>query len=751
MAKGHSEKIWKRTLIITLLLLVVGFGAVIFNLFRWQIIRGEELKGAAMDQSLYSTKLTAQRGTIYDRTGQKKLAESSNVWTVVLEPAYIDDDIKKKLAMDLPVILDMEPSVVEKKLEQNNYFTYLKHRVEIDVKLELEKYLSDNKISQGVRLLDDYKRYYRYGSTASTVLGYIGGENNGLSGIEFQYENELKGTAGRLVSAKNAVGEDMPFQYEQIEDAEDGYDLYLTIDETVQGIVDKYLQQGIDQYVVENGAVGIVMDVKTGGILALSSKGDYDPNEPFTVYDEETRNAIDALPDEEQNEAYMTAINKQWRNKAVSDTYYPGSVFKICVGSMGLESGAITTDSTYTCNGSAMVQGVRIGCWRAGGHGTQTFTEGLCNSCNPYFIHIGSLLGPDEFFKYFEAFGFTEKTGIDLPGESISIYHSVENLNPVELATESMGQNFGITPIQMITAVSAVANGGYLVTPHVVDKVVDAAGNIVKSGNTGYKRQAISEETSKIMSEILNQNTTSGTANNGYIEGYRICGKTGTSEKVAEFNANPERGMQYIASYCGYAPMEDPQYALLVFFDEPQKEQNGGYNGGNAVAGPIFASIMKEILPYLGVKSQYSEEEFNNLDTYTPYVTDLTLDEAYQTIDEIGLNYTVIGDYEDGDTKVSLQIPAAGESIPKDGTVYLYTYGYDEELEVEVPDFSNCSFGDCNYYASIAGVQVRAEGGAAVSSGYARSQNIAAGTKVKPGTVITVSFVDNVITETFLE
>ena len=752
MAKGTTEKMWKRAQLITILLIGIGFGAVILSLFKLQIIQGSDLKGRAMQQSLQTTELTAERGRIFDRTGEKELAYSGKVWTVVLEPAYLQEIDKDQLAGDLARIIDMDYDTVREKLDYTkSYFTYLKRKIDIGMRDEIFDYMETSGITRGIRLLEDFKRYYPYGETGASVLGHVGTDNNGLSGIELQYDAELRGTAGRMINAKNAVGGDMPFQYEQIVNAENGNDLYLTIDETVQSVLDKYVKQGIDQYVVKNGAVAIMMDVNTGAILGLSSQGSYDPNDPFTIYDTEIREQIDALPEEEQSSAYQDAMYKQWRNKAVSDTYYPGSVFKVCVGAMGLDEGVITPDSTFNCVGRAYVEGVEkgIGCWRHSGHGIQTFAQGLCNSCNPYFIHIGQLLGPDTFFKYFEAFGFTEKTGIDLPGESSSIYYTADRLNPAELATESMGQNFGITPVQMITAVSAVANGGYLVTPYVVDRMVDSNGDIVKSASTNHRRQVISEETSKKMSEILAVNVLEGTADSGYVEGYRLAGKTGTSEKMEEMAKNPERGMQYIASYCGYAPADDPQYALLVFFDEPQQEENGGLNGGNAVAGPIFAAIMDELLPYLGVKTQYTEDELKNLDVATPNVTGKTLAEAYEIVEEANLSYKIIGDSDSEDMTVTMQIPQIGTTMPNDGTVFLYTSNFEGDDEVEVPDFKSYSLSDAKYYASLAGIQISTTSSASQQQGFVSAQNIKAGTLVKPGTVVSVTFIDDVITETF--
>jgi len=748
LAKGNIQKLWIRTKIIAILLIFLGFGAIIAKLFLVQIVQGEELKSIAINQSLRTLELTPLRGTIYDRTGEKELAKSSKVWTVALEPMYIGKEKKDIIVDGLSDILEMDKEVILEKANQKLYFTYLKQKVEIDVREQIIEFLEENKISQGVRLIDDYKRYYPYGTTASVVLGYTGNDNNGLSGIEYQYNAQLSGTSGRLVSAKNALGTDMPFQYEQLVPSEKGYDLVLTIDETVQSILDKYIKQGIEQYVVANGAVAIVMDVKTGAILGLSSQGEYDPNQPFVIHDEQLREEIEELTGDEYDAAYMEAVNKQWRNKAVSDTYYPGSVFKMCVSSMGIEEGIITDESSFYCTGVAPIEGYSKGikCWKLHGHGTQTFFEGLSNSCNPYFINVGQQLGPASFFKYFDAFGFTELSGVDLPGETLGIYHSQENLNPVELATESMGQNFGITGIQMISAACAVANGGYLVQPHIVDRIIDSDGNIVSAADTSYKRQVISEETSKKVTEGLQKTVEGGSASNGYVKGYRISGKTGTSEKMSDYLKNPEKGKQYIASLCGFAPAEDPQYALLVFFDEPKREVNGGYYGGNAVAGPIFSSIMSEILPYLGVKSEYTEEEFNNLDTNTPNVTNITLTEAYKVIGNSGLAYKVIGEEGDGEILVSTQIPQIGSPIPKGGTVVLYTSGFEEDGDTEVPDFVGGTLADSEYLATLAGVQIRTNGTAA-SGGTVLRQSVRADEKVKQGTVIELTFIENVVTD----
>ena len=746
----------KKATVLVAALIFAGFGWVIVNLIHWQIFRGEDLSQAALNQSLRSTTLSATRGTIYDATG-KVLAQSASVWTVVLEPAYFEDyedpeAVRRTVAQGLAQILGMDENEVYERTQGNSYFVYLKRRVETDIRDQINEFLEKNEISAGVRLIEDYKRYYPYGTVASTVLGFTGTDGQGLEGLELQYDSELRGTAGRLISSQNAIGTDMPFEYEQYVEAENGYDLVLTIDETVQSVLEKYLAEGVEQFNVKNGAVAIMMDVDTGAILGMATTPTYDPNDPFTIYDEGLQAEIAALSGEEQDKAFNAAQLKQWRNKAVSDTYYPGSVFKMCTYAMGLEEGVVTEQSTFNCGGSIMVEGWNqpIHCWRHSGHGLETFREGLYNSCNPWAIHIGQLLGAETFGKYREAFGFTESTGIDLPGEATTLYHSVSDMAnvAVDLATESFGQNFSITPVHMITAAAAIANGGNLVTPHVVDRVVDQEGNIIKTADTSYRRQVISEETSAAIVDILRENVEHGTATGGYVAGYRICGKTGTSEKMDKWNEDRSKPMEYIASFCGFAPAEDPKYALLVFFDEPDGETNGGYTGGNAVAGPYFAKMMEEILPYLGVEAQYNEEEYAALDTVAPTVTGLTLQEAYEKLESAGLTYSVIGEEDEGNATVTAQVPESGGAVPKDGKVVLYTDGYDESSTyVTVPNFVGYDVTNASYLASISGLQISISGSAS-STAEATSQSVAEGEQVQNGTVISLYFVDNTNAET---
>lgn len=733
MAKGTTVRMWRRTLFVLIALIAVGFGAVVFSLIRLQLIQGPELQQRAVDQQLRDATISAQRGTIYD-CNMTPLAQSATVWTVVLEPAYIKDDkTRETIVNGLSEILGMDKEEVMKHAQKKNAYEILKRKVETEIKDEILAFKDENKIASGVRLVEDYKRYYPFGKFASSILGFTGDESQGLAGLEAEYDEDLTGVAGRLVTAKNAIGTDMPFQYEQKVDAKNGYSLVLSIDQVVQHFLEKNLEEGVINNKVQNRSAGIVINVKTGEILAMAVKGDYDPNDPFTITDPAVAASVQNLPEDQRKEARKNALEAQWRNKAVSDTYYPGSVFKMCTGSMGLEEGVISENSSYTCNGSVNVSGTTIHCWKSG-HGTETFVQGLCNSCNPFFIHIGELLGPTNFFEYFKGFGFTERTGIDLPGEAGSLYYTAEQLNPVELATESFGQNFSITPIQMITACAAVANGGYLVQPHVVKQVIDDKGNIVRTADTSVKRQVISEETSRRMCAILQQNATVGTAKNGYLPGYRVAGKTGTSEKIAQKN---ETGVEeYIASYCGFAPADDPQIAMLIFFDEPHGDS---YYGG-AVAGPVWAKTMEEILPYLGVERKYTESELDKLDVTTPQVTDKSVATAKSELDSVGLSAKVYGE---GDTVVS-QIPEFGKTIPKNGTVVLFTDEQSSSKTVKVPNLVGLTLSQANSTAADSGINLIITGAALTSGSTAKShsQSIEEGTEVAPGTVVTVQFVE---------
>lgn len=756
---GANKRLRRRTVWLLIIILAFGFGAVIARLAYLQLIAGEDLQQKAVEQQLSDTTISAKRGNIYDTNG-KILAQSASVWQVVMSPINFKDDAQREyVATQLAEILTLDKDDLLEKTKEQSYYVSVKRKVESEERekiLKLMNTLEDEYGSSNVlALLDDYKRYYPYGELASSVIGFTGYDDQGLSGVEYQYDNYLTGTPGRIVTATNANGTLMPFDYSQNIEAVDGNSVVLTVDETIQSIVEKYMQKGIKDNDVYNRGVCIAMDVNTGEILAMATVGGYDLNDPFTIskedkkeieqidteyliengYLEEGSNAtnkeIDSLISTAKNEAESAALSKMWRNKAISDTYYPGSVFKMITLSMALEENTISESSSFYCNGAFTLYDKKIGCHYDGGHGTQTYAQALCNSCNPAFIQIGQSVGEKKFWQYYQSFGFADKTGIDLPGESDDIFFTEDgSMGPVDLAVASFGQNFSITPIQMITAASAVANGGKLVQPHVVKQIIDSEGNVVKNISTDTKRQVISESVSKEMCSILEQNAVTGSGKNGYVAGYRIAGKTGTSEKLTDSNGDTVQ--DYIASYCGFAPADNPQIAMLVFFDTPLA---GNYYG-SAVAAPVFASIMSEVLPYIELDAQYTEQEAANVDTTTGTYTGLSVSEATKNVNADGFDVTIQGE----GTTVIAQVPAAGSVIPTGGTVVLYTDDDSTTYKVTVPDMVGYSISDVNYMAAYYGINVSITGAVSSADSVATTQDIQAGTQVSPGTVVTVTF-----------
>lgn len=733
MAKGTTIRMWHRTIFLLAVLIVVGFGAIIFSLVNLQLIQGESLHTRAVDNQMMDTSISAQRGTIYD-CNMKKLAVSATVWKVVLEPASIQDKDRDKIATGLAKILGMDKADILKRSYKKNYYDVLKGKVETDIKNEIVKFKDDNGIGNGINLIEDFKRYYPYGTFAASVLGFTGTDGQGLGGVEAQYDSYLTGVPGKLVTARNAVGTDMGFQDEQRVEAQNGSSLVLTIDEVVQHFLEKNLEEGLVANKVGNRGCAIVMNVNTGAILGMAVKGDFDPNNPFTVADPTEAATINGMAEgAAKTSALKAAREKQWRNKAVSDTYYPGSVFKTVTGSAAMEEGLVSENTPFNCPYYLTIGGFDIHDWKYGGFGHLTFAQGICNSSNVVFMQVGQLLGPQSFFKYFSAFGFTHTTGIDLPGESNSIFYTADQLTPINLATESFGQNFSISPVQMITAVAAVANGGYLVQPHVVSQIIDDGGNIIKSADTTPKRQVISNQTSRRMSAILQQNATTGTAKNGYLPGYRVGGKTGTSQKMDVYKQTGV--MQYIASYCGFAPAEAPEFAMLVFYDEP----HGDSYYGSTVAGPVFAKTMEEILPYLGVERKYATTELAKLDVKTPDVTTMTIADAKKKLATLKLNAKVYG----SGAKVISQVPESNKTIPQNGTVVLFTDDPSSNQTVAVPKLIGLSLSAANKAAADAGVNISITGAALTGTKpLSHSQSVAAGTKVAPGTVVTVGFIE---------
>ena len=735
---GSNRTIISRSKKWLVVLLLVGFGLAIGRLFYFSIIKGDELQKKAYSLQLRDTTISAKRGSIYDTNG-KTLAQSATVWQVVLAPAYFKTDEQRTyVAQKLAEILDLNQNDVYEKTKENNYYSVVKRKVETAEKekvLKLSKELAKKyNLGNVIELIEDYKRYYPYGDFASTIIGFTGMDGVGREGIEYQYDTQLTGVPGRVITAKDVHGTEMPYKYEQKIDAQDGNNITLTIDETIQHIMEKYLQQGIKQHKVQDRAVAIMMEVKTGAILGMAVEGGYDLNDPFTIADSSTQKEIDKLPNSEKEAAEVEALQKQWRNKAVADTYYPGSVFKVITSCMGWSDGVITDSSTYTCTGSYVpFEGAdAIHCHNTAGHGTQTYKQALSNSCNPAFMMIGQAVGAEKFWEYYQAFGFSEKTGIDLPGEQSDIFFGDGSgkMQPMDLAVASFGQNFAITPIQMVTAISSVGNGGKLMQPYIVKEITDSDGNVVESKTPIVKRQVVSEEVTKKVIDAMEENATTGSAKNGYVAGYKVAGKTGTSEKKIYHN---DGSQEYIASFCGFAPADDPQVCLLVYFDDPV----GDSYYGSAVAAPVFANIMSEVLPYLNVEAEYTEEEIAQMDTTAENYVGKSISEAESLVSSGGFTPVVMGS---GDTVIS-QVPTAQSRLPQQGTVVLYT---DEESMsddvVEVPDLTNMTVAQANSTAAMYNLNISVVGSNADGEGISYSQGIKAGSKVKSGTVISVNF-----------
>lgn len=735
--KGPAQRLRQRTAILILLILVLGFGAAVLRLTYLTTVQSSELQESAVDLQLADTTVSAKRGTIYDANGNV-LAESASVWQVVMSPVNFKNDKQRQAAAKgLSEIFDLEYNDVLDDTKQQSHYVVVKRRIESDERekvLELIDTLKKDYSCSGViQLLDDYKRYYPKNSLASSVIGFTGSDDQGLEGIEYEYDSYLSGTPGRIITAQNARGTDMPFRYEQNVESEDGNNVYLTIDETIQSICEKYMQKGVEDNNVLNKGVCIAMDVNTGAILAMVTTDGYDLNNPYELSAKDKKK-IKSTAKSKQAEAESAALSNMWRNKAVADTYMPGSVFKMCVASAALEENLVNEKTSFTCTGSILVEGETIHCSNIAGHGTQNFVEAISNSCNPAFVQIGQMLGASKFRQYYQGFGFSDKTGIDLPGEAEDSFWKEGKMGGVDLAVASFGQNFKITPIQMITACAAVSNGGYVVQPHVVSKITDSKGNVIKTVDKKVKRQVISDDTSKKMNEYLEYNTERQGAAAGYISGYKVAGKTGTSEKKDITKVESSFSEDYISSFCGYAPADDPQIAMLVFFDTP----DGDAYYGSQVSSPVFINIMSEVLPYLDVKTSYTDEELGYVDASAGDYTGVSVDEAKTAVEADGFTATVKGN---GSTVIS-QIPTVSSGLQKGGSIVLYTDSDSQSETVSVPSLIGLSPDEVNNVASDYGLNVSFSG-ATTSSGTSSSQNIEAGTSVSPGTVITVSFADS--------
>ncbi len=717
--KSMKQTVPKRKMRIRILTFFIAFAVLLsllgVRLVFLQVFQGADLEQRAVEQQTRDNLVASHRGAILDRN-YKALAQSSTAHTVTANPNEMHKakkDIGQTAALLAPVLeMDME-KIVTLLNKETNHVT-LKRRVEDDVanavrKLELT----------GVYLQEDAKRYYPYGNFASHVLGFVGNDNQGLGGIEAEYESELKGAPGRVIALKNALDTDMPFKEEKHIDPENGINVVLTIDEVIQHFAEKHLEQAYYDEKVQAGACAIVSDVKTGEILAMTTKSDFNLNDPFSLPEDVLEELRGITNDEERQTAESNALQKMWRNKAVVDSYEPGSCFKIITGCMALEEGLITPDTTFFCSGSKKVENYNIGCSHREGHGSQTFADAVKNSCNPAFIEVGQLVGKEKFKEYYKAFGFLDATGFDLPGEASGIFYADENYNEVELATASFGQGPKVTPLQLMAAVGAVANGGKLMKPYLVKELIDNDNHVVKKTEPTVVRQVISQNTSEQMCAMLENTVANGTGQNAYIKGYRVAGKTGTSEKV------PRGSQKYIASFIAFAPANDPKVACLVVLDEPS---NGQYYGG-AIAAPVVGKILEDTLRYMGVEPQYTEEEKQNLDVNVPNVKGLSRSNAIKNLSSEQLNYRIIGN---GET-IKEQMPKPGSSLSGGSIVILYTEDSTSNY-VTVPDLSNLSLSEVQ--SILAQHRLNLSIGGAATTGNTTNRIVSSGQAPDPGTEV---------------
>ncbi len=744
-----DRKMLSRTLILMLVCGLAAFSVLIARLYYLQIIKHSEYEALAIEQQLRETVLDSGRGTIYDRN-MNILAISADVETIYISPAEIamyDEDIDL-ISDGLSDILGVSrEKIAQMAADRGSWYKTVARRVEADLAAAVRQFKNEYNL-KGIKIEADTKRYYPYGTLASHVIGYTGYENIGLSGMELSLDKSLSGVKGRVVRAKNAYGTDMLYtKFEDYVAGEEGSDAVLTIDSSIQYYVEKHLQQAVEDYDIQNGAAAIAMDVNTGEILAMASLGSFDPNNYQDVGDEARAEIDKAASEEERAELLASFQQKMWRNKAISDTYEPGSTFKIITLAMALEEGLVSPSEHFYCGGAISVIGDGAGrgrkCWKTTGHGDQSLTQCMQHSCNVALIRIGQRVGAEKFYEYVDAFGLFDTSGIELSGEAGSLWWSREIFcdedNRTQLAAASFGQTFTITPLQLIRAVSACVNGGYLVEPHLVKGIIDENGTLLSETEVQPLHQVISEDVSSKIREILEQvvcDTKEGTGKNAYVAGYRIGGKTGTSTKtVLEAGGTKE----YIVSFIGFAPADKPEICILVLLDNPSSETGQYISGGN-MAAPTVGKMFADILPYMGVMPVYSEEEKALMDKTVPDVMGFEISEAEALLKESGLGCTIEGN----GTTVTDMLPYGGSVVAADSEILLYTGEEAAEITVEIPTLTGLSYSEAQGALFERGLFISTDylGLPNSESVIVSSQDAQPGSVVRVGSVINVSLLD---------
>lgn len=755
-ARWANQIIRNRTVMMMGLLGVAVFVALLAKLYNLQIVRHEELQEKAVAQQTRSAVVTASRGTIYDRNSNV-LAISATAETVCISPYDIElnkeTQDKDYVARGLSRILGVDQETIREKMEKtNSQYVVVKLRAEQEMANEVRRFINgeiddegaavpeaQQKKLLGIFMNADSKRYYPYSTLASQLLGFVGNDNVGLYGLEAKYDDVLQGTSGLTVTAKTNTGQDMLYQYEQYYDAKNGDNLMLTIDINAQSYLEKGIESMVDKFGARKGGTGIVMDVNTGGIIAMASYPTFDLNDPFTVYD--TRLAAQMHQkqagltegSDEYKAAKSTALGEQWRNRCISDTYEPGSTFKPVTLASALEEGLINLNTTFSCHGSITVPGWHkpIYCSRHAGHGVQNLMVATGNSCNPAFITMGLKIGTQKYYQYLKSFGLMEKTGIDEISETTGIFAGEKdfNTNVVSLASYSFGQTFTVTPLQVIRAQAATVNGGYLRTPYLVDQIVDGEGNIKYQHDATPVRQVVSEETSETVRKCLEYVVASGTGKNGQVVGFRVGGKTGTADKTGDPNKD------VVVSFMCFAPADDPQLIMLITMDSPDRNTGTYVSGGNMVA-PTASSVMGDILPYFGVEPDYTAQQMVGADVTVPNLVGQTVEAAKKKLTDMGFTCRTVGD----GTNVTDQTPLGGAIVPNNANIILYLGAEKSSAPCVVPTVAGLTAAQANAALTNAGLIMKVSGTTSVSSGnvFALNQSIAAGTEVPAGTVVTV-------------
>lgn len=793
-ARRANQIVRSRTVLVMLLLGIVTFAALFWRLYDLQIRQHAELQEKAISQQTRSAVVSASRGTIYDRN-LNTLAISATAETVLVSPLDIEKSVESQkeeqakaaqkaadkgqdytppvlrdqsyIARGLSRILGLEQGAIEERMEKtNSQYEILKKKTDQTISDEVRRFINGeidpegNEVPEkqrvklrGVWLQPDSKRYYLYSSLASGVIGFVNGDGIGSVGLEVKYDDTLTGTAGYTISARNASGSELLYNYEQYYDAENGHSLVLTLDANVQLSLENGLENMLKKYDAKNGGTGIVMDVNTGAIIAMASYPNYDLNDYSTIFDAALQKKLDADLEKidanrstyESEKAYAdarakainSAMQSQWRNKCIDSTYEPGSTFKPITLAAALEEGKVSKSSTFYCGGYTTVPGWsdRIWCSNHSGHGQQTLIEAVGHSCNPAFIKMGLSIGTETYYKYLKSFGLMDKTGIDMIGEVKGLFVDEDYFNSqvVSLASYSFGQTFNVTPIELIRAQAACINGGYLYEPYIVDQVLDEDGNVLSQHDTTPVRQVISEETSAIVREALEYVVSSGSGKNGQVAGYRIGGKTGTADKTGTRKTTRE----VVVSFMCFAPADDPQYIMLLTMDTPSRNTGTAVYGGTMVA-PTASQIMGEILPALGIEPDYSAEELSGADAAVPYVVGKTAEEAKAALRSAGFTYRTVGS---GET-VTDQTPAGGAIVPNNASVVLYLGAEKSDTPSTVPDVTGKTPTEANKALTNAGLIMKVAGATSASGGSvtAISQNAEAGSQLPAGSVVTVRF-----------